>query len=301
MLLPMKHIEEFYLFVKVIQEGGFSHAAAALGMPTATISRRITQLEDSLGCQLLHRSTRKLRLTDEGLRYYQRLSGPLQQVEQATGDIQGEGQEVSGLIKIAAPISVSNTLLIDLLAAFGRQYPGIRFELEQTNDHYRLFDANWDLVLFSGDLPKRVPHAQHLGQIEYGLYASPLYLTQHGTPNHPIQLAEHSLIYCWPYSTWRLRNSDGEEHEINQPGRFSVSQSQAAVLAACNHLGIINAPHHSARGPLQSGELVPVLPDWQSGQRAFHLLITNPAFTPLRVRLLVDFIEKHAQQHDLSI
>jgi LysR family L-lactate utilization transcriptional regulator len=72
----MKYIEEFYLFVKVVQEGGFSHAAAALGMPTGTISRRISQLEEQLGCSLLHRSTRKLRLTDEGLRYYERLCTP---------------------------------------------------------------------------------------------------------------------------------------------------------------------------------------------------------------------------------
>ena len=81
----MKYIEEFYLFVKVVQEGGFSHAAAALGMPTGTISRRISQLEEQLGCSLLHRSTRKLRLTDEGLRYYERLCTPLAEIEQAAG------------------------------------------------------------------------------------------------------------------------------------------------------------------------------------------------------------------------
>lgn len=290
----MKHIEEFYLFVKVIQEGGFSHAAAALGMPTATISRRITQLEEALGYSLLQRSTRKLRLTDEGLRYYQRLCGPLQQLEQATGEIRGEEPDLHGLIKIAAPISLSNTLLIDLLAEFSRAYPMIRFELEQTNDHQRLFDSEWDLVLFNGDLPKRVPHAQCIGQIHYSLYASPLYLEQRGTPHHPAQLAEHDLIYCWPYSIWQMRNRDGESVDIGEQARFTVSQSQAAVQAACRHLGIINVPRHSAMTQLKSGQLVPVLSDWQAGQRSFHLLINNRDFAPLRVTLLVDFILKHS-------
>ncbi|ENY71470.1 LysR family transcriptional regulator [Aeromonas diversa] len=297
----MKHIEEFYLFVKVIQEGGFSHAAAALDIPTATISRRITQLEEQLGTPLLHRSTRKLRLTDEGLHYYQRLCGPLQQLEQATGEIHCNKQELGGLIKLAAPISVSNTLLIDLLAEFSRAYPQIRFELEQTNDHQQLFDSQWDLVLFSGDLPKRVAHARSLGKIQYALYASPLYLEQHGTPSHPHQLIDHALIYCWPYSTWQLRHSDGETVDINQPGRLSVSQSQAAVLAACNHLGIINAPRHSAQNRLKRGQLVPVLPDWRAGERAFHLLVNNPDFAPLRVRLLEEFIHKRALRYNQPV
>lgn len=296
----MKHLEEFYLFVKVIQEGGFSHAAAALDMPTATISRRITQLEEHLGYPLLQRSTRKLRLTDEGLRYYQRMCRPLQELEQATGEIRGEGQDLCGLIKIASPISVSNTLLIELLADFSRAYPRIRFELEQTNDHHRLFDAEWDLVLFNGDLPKQVPHAQLLGQIDYALYASPLYLQQFGTPNHPGQLTEHALIYCWPYSSWQLRKRDGEHAEVVQPGRLSVNQSPAAVLAACNHLGIVNVPRHSAMPQLRSGQLVPVLPDWQAGQRDFQLLVNNPAFIPLRVTLLVDFIKRHLRQYSAA-
>ena len=110
----MKYIEEFYLFVKVVQEGGFSHAAAALGMPTGTISRRISQLEEQLGCALLHRSTRKLRLTDEGLRYYERLCTPLAEIEQATGEIRGEETDISGLIRLAAERSAIEPILSEL-------------------------------------------------------------------------------------------------------------------------------------------------------------------------------------------
>lgn len=169
----MKYIEEFYLFVKVVQEGGFSHAAAALGMPTGTISRRISQLEEQLGCSLLHRSTRKLRLTDEGLRYYERLCTPLGEIEQATGEIQGKEADLNGVIRLAAPIALSNTILVDMLADFGLRYPEVQFDITQTNDHQHLFDNDRDLVFFNGELPQSLPNALCLGHIEYGLFASP--------------------------------------------------------------------------------------------------------------------------------
>ncbi|WP_223952873.1 LysR family transcriptional regulator, partial [Aeromonas caviae] len=192
----MKYIEEFYLFVKVVQEGGFSHAAAALGMPTGTISRRISQLEEQLGCSLLHRSTRKLRLTDEGLRYYERLCTPLAEIEQATGEIRGEETDISGLIRLAAPIALSNTILVDMLADFGLRYPGVQFDIRQSNDHALQADQDRDLVFFNGELPQTLPNALCLGHIQYGLFASPLYLEKMGVPSHPTQLEEHDLIYC---------------------------------------------------------------------------------------------------------
>ena len=157
----MKYIEEFYLFVKVVQEGGFSHAAAALGMPTGTISRRISQLEEQLGCALLHRSTRKLRLTDEGLRYYERLCTPLAEIEQATGEIQGQETDISGLIRLAAPIALSNTILVDMLADFGLRYPGVQFDISQTNDHAPLCDRTgiWCFSTASSPRPCPMPSA----------------------------------------------------------------------------------------------------------------------------------------------
>ncbi len=154
-------------------------------MPTGTISRRISQLEEQLGCSLLHRSTRKLRLTDDGLRYYERLCTPLAQIEQATSEIQGQEADITGLIRIAAPIALSNTILIDMLAEFGLHYPEVQFDITQTNDHQHLFDNDRDLVFFNGELPQSLPNAICLGHIEYGLFASPLYLTKKGTPPTP--------------------------------------------------------------------------------------------------------------------
>lgn len=296
----MKYIEEFYLFVKVVQEGGFSHAAAALGMPTGTISRRISQLEEQLGCSLLHRSTRKLRLTDEGLRYYERLCTPLAEIEQATGEIQGQEHDISGLIRLAAPIALSNTILVDMLADFGLRYPQVQFDISQTNDHAPLCDQDRDLVFFNGELPQSLPNALCLGHIQYGLFASPLYLEKMGTPSHPAQLEEHELIHCWPHQHWQLtgRDDQGEQVvQIKRIPRLNVNQTQAAVRAARRHLGIVNAPLHYVHPFLQDEQLVAVLPDWQSGRRPFYMLLCQPQFTPLRVKMFAEFVEKYSARY----
>ncbi|BCR28814.1 LysR family transcriptional regulator [Aeromonas caviae] len=293
----MKYIEEFYLFVKVVQEGGFSHAAAALGMPTGTISRRISQLEEQLGCSLLHRSTRKLRLTDEGLRYYERLCTPLAEIEQATGEIRGEETDISGLIRLAAPIALSNTILVDMLADFGLRYPGVQFDIRQSNDHALQADQDRDLVFFNGELPQTLPNALCLGHIQYGLFASPLYLEKMGVPYHPTQLEEHDLIYCWPHQHWQLNGRDEQTVCIKRTPRLCIDQTQAAVRAAQRHLGIVNAPQHYVHPFLQDGQLVPVLPDWQSGKRPFYMLHCQPRFTPLRVKMFADFVEKHSERY----
>ncbi|MFQ2520239.1 LysR family transcriptional regulator [Aeromonas caviae] len=293
----MKYIEEFYLFVKVVQEGGFSHAAAALGMPTGTISRRISQLEEQLGCSLLHRSTRKLRLTDEGLRYYERLCTPLAEIEQATGEIRGEETDISGLIRLAAPIALSNTILVDMLADFGLRYPGVQFDIRQSNDHALQADQDRDLVFFNGELPQTLPNALCLGHIQYGLFASPLYLEKMGVPYHPAQLEEHDLIYCWPHQHWQLNGRDEQTVCIKRTPRLCIDQTQAAVRAAQRHLGIVNAPQHYVHPFLQDGQLVPVLPDWQSGKRPFYMLHCQPRFTPLRVKMFADFVEKHSERY----
>lgn len=293
----MKYIEEFYLFVKVVQEGGFSHAAAALGMPTGTISRRISQLEEQLGCSLLHRSTRKLRLTDEGLRYYERLCTPLAAIEQATGEIQGKEADINGVIRLAAPIALSNTILVDMLADFGLHYPEVQFDITQTNDHQHLFDNDRDLVFFNGELPQSLPNALCLGHIEYGLFASPLYLEKMGIPAHPAQLEEHALIYCWPHQHWQLTDRDEQTVQIKRSAKLTVNQTQAAVRAARRHLGIVNAPLHYVHPFLQDEQLVPVLPDWKTGNRPFYMLRCQPQFAPLRVKMFAEFVEKYSARY----
>ncbi|MEI4951360.1 LysR substrate-binding domain-containing protein, partial [Aeromonas caviae] len=115
--------------------------------------------------------------------------------------------------------------------------------------------------------------------------------------SHPTQLEEHDLIYCWPHQHWQLNGRDEQTVCIKRTPRLCIDQTQAAVRAAQRHLGIVNAPQHYVHPFLQDGQLVPVLPDWQSGKRPFYMLHCQPRFTPLRVKMFADFVEKHSERY----
>lgn len=292
----MKHLDDFYLFVKVVQQGGFSHAAAELNLPTATLSRRISGLEQAIGCKLLSRTTRKLQLTEEGRRYFERLNPLLNEIEQVTGDIQGQSQSISGLIKIAAPIAISNTFLMDGITQFCLEYPQIRIDLLQSNDYTSLLDTDLDVVFFSGELPDSSLRARRLGVVHYGLFASPRYLEQHGTPALPEELDQHHIIQCWPHRNWQLTHQDGRRFHLKPVARLSVNQMQSAVKAAIQGLGIVNVPEHYVAHHRESDLLRPVLPGWLGGKRPFHMVFHNRELAPIRLNTFIEFIDKHMRE-----
>ncbi|MDV2858477.1 MULTISPECIES: LysR family transcriptional regulator [Oceanimonas] len=289
----MKHLDALYLFVKVVQQGGFSHAAAQLAMPTATLSRRISNLEQALGCKLLSRTTRKLQLTEEGRRYYERLNPLLSEMEQVTGDIQGQTQTMSGLIKVAAPIAISNTFLMDGITEFCLQYPQIRIDLLQSNDYTSLLDTDLDVVFFSGELPDSTLRSRQLGEVQYGLFAAPRYLAEKGELNHPEELDQHHIIQCWPHRNWQLTDSRGRRFHLKPVARLSVNQMQSAVKAAIKGLGIVNVPRHYVAHYTEAGLLQPVLPDWLGGKRPFHMVYHNRELAPVRLNAFIEFIDQH--------
>ena len=292
----MKNLDAFYLFVKVVQQGGFSQAAAQLGMPTATLSRRISALEQSLGCKLLSRTTRKLQLTEEGRRYFERLNPLLTEMEQVTGDIQGQSQHMSGLIKVAAPIAISNTFLIDGITEFCLKYPAIRIDLLQSNDYTSLLDTDLDVVFFSGELPDSSLHARRLGEVHYGLFASPHYVQRQGMPLLPEELDQHHIIQCWPHRNWQLTHEDGRRFHLKPVARLSVNQMQSAVKAAIQGLGIVNVPKHYVAHHVNAGLLRPVLPAWLGGKRPFHMVYHNRELAPVRLNTFIEFIDKHMRE-----
>ncbi|MGL5332025.1 MAG: LysR substrate-binding domain-containing protein, partial [Aeromonas veronii] len=126
---------------------------------------------------------------------------------------------------------------------------------------------------------------------------SPLYLTKKGTPSHPNQLEEHDLIYCWPHQHWQLTDKDGQSVCIKRSAKLTVNQTQAAVRAARRHLGIVNAPLHYLSSFLHDEQLVPVLTDWQTGNRPFYMLCCQHQFAPLRVKMFVEFVEKYSARY----
>lgn len=186
---------DLLLFARVAEAGNFSRAAERLGLPKSTLSRRISDLENRLGERLLLRTTRKLTLTDFGqhiLEHAQQISA---EVEAASLLAQSRQAEPSGTLRVSMPGDLANLLLAPMLAQFVSQYPRIDLQVDLTPRRVDLINENIDLALRAGTLPDDATLvARRVWLYSPGLYASPAYLNENGTPDKPEDLARHRTL-----------------------------------------------------------------------------------------------------------
>jgi len=189
-----RDLNDTLIFVKVVELGSFIAAAKALRLPKTTVSRKVQDLEARLGAQLLHRTTRKLGLTEAGNVYFehsQRISRELAEAESAVGQLQGGPR---GWLRITAPYSIGITWIAPLLGEFHARHPEVRVEMVLNNESLDLISGEIDVALRIGKLPDSNLVARKLAQFRTQVYASPLYLQRHGEPLHPEDLAHHRAL-----------------------------------------------------------------------------------------------------------
>ena len=186
------------MFVKVVEKGSFTAAAAALGVPKATLSRKIGELEQRLGTRLLKRTTRKLGLTEAGSVYYEhssRIARTLSDAEFAISQLNGEPR---GRLRFTAPYAIGSESIGPLLPEFMARYPDVRIEMHLSNDPVDLVASEMDLAVRVGRLADSTLSARRLATIETHVYASPDYLSRYGEPLQPADLEHHrALAYTW--------------------------------------------------------------------------------------------------------
>lgn len=189
-----RDLNDTLIFVKVVEHGSFISAAKSLRLPKTTVSRKVQELETRLGAQLLHRTTRKLGLTEAGNVYFehsQRISRELDEAENAVGQLQGGPR---GWLRITAPYSIGITWIAPLLGEFHARHPEVRVEMLLSNEPLDLISKEIDVALRVGSLPDSNLAARRLSVIRTQVYASPLYLERHGEPLHPDDLQHHRTL-----------------------------------------------------------------------------------------------------------
>jgi DNA-binding transcriptional LysR family regulator len=189
-----RDLNDTLVFVKVVEHGSFISAARALRLPKTTVSRKVQELETRLGAQLLHRTTRKLGLTEAGNVYYehcQRIARELDEAESAVGQLQGGPR---GWLRITAPYSMGIERIAPLLGEFHARHPEVRVDMVLTNESLDLIDKELDLALRIGALPDSNLVARRLAVLRTNLYASPGYIERHGEPLHPDDLQHHRAL-----------------------------------------------------------------------------------------------------------
>jgi DNA-binding transcriptional LysR family regulator len=270
------------MFVQVAEKGSFTAAAAELGVLKSSVSRSVAALEATLGVRLLHRTTRRLHLTEAGQAYLQAVRPAVSGIQEASAQAADAGTEPQGLIRMTAPESFEP--LAPILARFLERYPKVRIDLMLTGRRVDLVAEGFDLAVRAGALPDSTLVARKVEDTELGLYASKRYLRLHGRPARLSDLAQHKLLLLRaPHgrAVMRLTGPDGEE-SVEVTGPLSVNEMRFIWNAAEAGMGIALLPAI----PGFSDALVRILPKYHLAGQALYVVVPSARHEPARVALL---------------
>ena len=280
-------------FVRVVQDGSFTAAAKSLRLPKSSISRSVAQLEQDLGIRLLHRTTRQLHLTDAGAAFYERVSRALGDIDEATVAAADTQVELSGSVRVTAPVDLGVWSLAPILARFIRKHPKIRVDLQLSGRVVDLVAEGFDLAVRVGPLRDSSLIARRVGELGSAAYASPRYLKRRGVPKAVEELAQHDCVLFRSVAgkaRWELTSDDGDQASVDVTGALNtddMSFVRAAVMAGC---GVGLLPAFLCARAEQRGRVVRLLPRWSLNGSVLHLAYPSARFVPQRVVVLREFL-----------
>lgn len=286
------------IFIRVIETASITKTATEWNVEPSSISRRISALEQSLGVQLLLRTTRQLAPTNAGLRAYEHIRPLMEQFDAMAGHLSNDSAHLSGKIRFSAPVALGEFLLVPWLAEFMALYPEIEIELDLVNQTVDLLGTAIDVALRIGALIDDKVIATPLGFIPSIACASPAYLAQHDAPSHPDDLAQHRLVL---YSGLAARgfihlSKNDEVAQVPYHGALKINNLTALSQAAKSGMGIhLLAPLFQCLPDIDNGQLVQVLPDWQFAHAPVHIVRLPKRNTPQRIMVLIEFIQQKWQ------
>ncbi len=291
----MSRYEEIEAFVRTVDAGSFTAAANQLRVAKSAISRRIQELEQRLGAQLLIRSTRRLSLTEAGRALYERSVTLLADWDEAENVIAKEQTALSGHIRLAAPLSFGVTHLGTALLAFMKQYPNVTFDIDFNDRKVDLISEGVDIAVRIGDLPDSSLIARRLATIKTVVAASPAYIAPYGMPKTPDDLrAMTELRYGYRNKIgWRFSGPEGSTHEIEVNSTLRATNGDFLRDAAVLGQGLVIEPTFILYEDLKAGRLVHLLPDYTLPQIAAYAVYPPTRHLSARVRALVDYLAEH--------
>ncbi|MDR9754958.1 LysR family transcriptional regulator [Pseudomonas sp. SZMC_28357] len=282
-------LPEMKVFVAVVTDGSFTTAADRLGTDKARVSRIVRRMEEKLGAQLLIRSTRRLSVTEVGRDYFERAMCILTAAEAAEAAVAQQSREPKGLLKITAG-SEFGTMVVDRwIAMFLRHFPKVTVEAEYTNRLVDIIHEGFDVAIRVGKLEDSGLSARKLGEVFYGLYATPEYLKQGPRIKAVSDLKHHDLIMKTTRgrSNWSLVNGTNSEKVTAVP-RCAVNSTIAAKNLALEGLGIAQLPRFMAEPHVAEGKLACVLSGWAEIPAPVHAVFASSRYMDPKVRSFVD-------------
>jgi len=286
----MEYLNDMALFVEVVKAKGFRGAGEVLGIPNSTISRRIAALEKAIGLRLLHRTTRKIELTEAGQIYFERCKRIIDEARLAHEQLGGLLAQPTGVLRASLPVDFAQTYLAPLIAEFALRYPGISFELNLTPRLVDLVSEPFDVAIRMGELVDSQLIARQLALLTPKLYASPGYLAQYGEPQEPADLERHACLGLAKAATWTLLR-DGQSEAVAVSGRFAVNNVGMFRRLAALDMGVILLPEEVVADDLAAGRLQRILPQWHGKPTPVYAL-TETRLVPAKTARFIEFLRE---------
>lgn len=288
----MGQLEDMSMFVRVVDAGSITKAAAQLDIAKSAVSRRLKDLESRLGAQLINRTTRKSNLTQAGEHYYQQAQRILGEVDALNEQTTGVKTHIEGTVKMTVPLTFGLMHLSELIDDYANDYPKLNFELDFSDRQVDLVEEGYELAIRIGELQNSTYQARRLTRIRFVICASPEYLSKNGTPRHIDDLVEHTFLHysLRKDSSFLLIDEQGGHHQISPHSKMKANNGQFLIDMAVRGHGIVIMPTFIAYQALARGELVTILQQYQLPIFNAYAIYPKNRFLSQRCRLLIDFL-----------
>ena len=290
----MDRLQTLSIFARVAEMESFTAAAKSLGIPKATASNAVQQLEARLATRLLQRTTRKVSLTHDGVAFYERCKDLLADADEMEAMFQKTGETLAGRIRVDLSTRMARFTVIPALPKFLEEHPSLQIELGSTDRNVDLVREGYDCVVRGGTLAESGLVVRKVAELPLVNCASPEYLRRHGKPKSLRDLERHLLVHYvgtlgakpdgWEYE------EDGQWKELPMRGQVTVNNAEAYVAAAIAGLGLIQSPRSSMEEDLAAGRLVEVLPKLRARSMPVSILYPHRRQLSRRVRVFMDWL-----------
>lgn len=291
----MDHISRVKVFVEVVKHASFVGAGRELGMSGPAVSKQIQALENSLGVKLLNRTTRHVSTTDEGAMYFERADKTLSDLNEAEQQIQESRHCPTGRLKVNAPMSFGHKFLVEPIAKFAKQYPEVELEVRFDDRWVDVVTEGFDVVIRIGHLSDSNLVARQLGTCPILLCATPAFIGEYGAVQLPEQILDYPAIVYSQHGQsedWHYQHKGQQiKGSVRLNRAMAVSSGELQIAACLEGVGIALVPIFLAAEYLKSGELLQILPEFETvPERGIYAMFPQNRFLATRVRLFLDWI-----------
>ncbi len=294
----MDRFLEMQTFNAVVEAGSFVKAADTLNLSKSAVSRYVVELEARLGVRLLHRTTRRLSLTDEGQLFYARSKELLAELSEAEDEITSRNDAASGLLRINAPFTFGVLHLAPLWGDFLQQHPKVKLDVTLADRLVDLVEEGFDLAIRIATLENSTLVSTRLATTRLVLCASPSYLQTRGSPTHPSELSDHAVIsysYLSTRDEWHFHGPQGPVSVKTNPS-FHTNNGDTCRAAALAGQGIILQPSFLVGGDVSRGALVELIPEFRARKLGIYAVYPTRKHVSPKVRSLIAFLKDHFLQ-----